>query len=376
MVFAVDNEVKLVDLPFDFTYYGQEFDGQIRVSENGWISFDTDDELEFYNWPLPSSHGNHSMVAPFWDNFDPALAGTGGVFTHHDAVAGTFTIEWSRMRHYLPEIDDVQTFQLVLRDPAVHPAPGGDGEMLFLYRQVHNRDTLRQYATVGWESPDEDDGVQLSYSDDYAPGAAPVGPGLAVLVTTRTPVYEPYTAELLAERAPGAVALAWRPADDRPVAGWLVMRADDDGEVALTAAPLPAAARAFVDAAAPAGEATYRLVALHAYGHRSAAATASAAATGSFDGGALFLSSGQPNPARGGAAMAFALPRGGAATLRVFDLAGRLVRTLVAGDRPAGPGAAVWDGRDEGGRDAPAGVYFCRLESAGAAVTRKLVLVR
>jgi hypothetical protein len=56
LVFAVDNEVKLVDLPFAFTYYGQVFDGQIRVSENGWISFDTDGELEFYNWPLPSSH--------------------------------------------------------------------------------------------------------------------------------------------------------------------------------------------------------------------------------------------------------------------------------------------------------------------------------
>ncbi|MBK9303521.1 MAG: T9SS type A sorting domain-containing protein [bacterium] len=376
VVFAVDNEVKLVDLPFAFTYYGQVFDGQIRVSENGWISFDTDDELEFYNWPLPSSHGNHSMVAPFWDNFDPTLAGTGGVFTRHDAVAGTFTIEWSRLRHYQPEIDDVQTFQLVLRDPALHPAPGGDGEMLFLYRQVLNRDTLRQYATVGWESPAETDGVQLSYSDVYAPGAAPIGPGLAVLVTTRTPVHEPYVAELAAERSAGAVTLAWRPADDRPVAGWLVVRDGADGEVALTPAPLPATARGFVDASAPAADATYRLVALHAYGHRSAAATATAAATGSFAGGGLFLSPGQPNPARGGATMAFGLPRAGTATLRVFDLAGRLVRTLVAGDRPAGPGAAAWDGRDEGGRDAPAGVYFCRLESAAGSVTRKLVLVR
>jgi hypothetical protein len=376
LVFAVDNEAKLVDLPFAFTYYGQVFDGQIRVSENGWISFDTDDELEFYNWPLPSSHGNHSVVAPFWDNFDPTLAGTGGVFTRHDAVAGTFTIEWSRLRHYLPEIDDVQTFQLVLRDPALHSAPGGDGELLFLYRQVHNSDTLRQFATVGWESPSETDGLQLSYSDVYAPGAAPIGPGLAVLLTTRTPVFAPYVAELAARREAGAVALAWRPVDDRPVAGWLVVRDDEGVETLLTPTPLPAAARSFADAPAPAGDAVYRLVALHAYGHRSAAATATAAATEEFDGSALLLSTGRPNPARGGATLAYALPRAGAATLRVFDLAGRLVRTLVAGDRPAGPGAAVWDGRDEGGREAPAGVYFCRLEGAGGSVTRKLLLVR
>lgn len=376
VTFAVDNEVKLVDLPFAFSYYGQVFDGQIRVSENGWISFDTDDELEFYNWPLPSSHGNHSVVAPFWDNFDPTLAGTGGVFTRHDAASGTFTIEWSRMRHYQPEIDDVQTFQLVLRDPALHPAPGGDGELLFLYRQVHNRDTLRQFATVGWESPSETDGLQLSYSDVYAPGAAPIGPGLAVLLTTRTPVYSPYTAEFVAERSAGAVTLSWLPRDGRPVTGWLVMRDGADGAVALTPAPLPATARGFTDGLAPAGDASYRLVALHAYGHRSAAASATVTAAAVVDGGGLFLSPGQPNPARGGATLAFGLPRDGAATLRVFDLAGRLVRTLVAGDRPAGPGAAAWDGRDEGGRDAPAGVYFCRLESAGGSVTRKLLLVR
>jgi hypothetical protein len=169
------------------------------------------------------------------------------------------------MRHYQPEIDDAQTFQLVLRDPAVHPAPGGDGEMLFLYRQVHNSDTLRQFATVGWESPSETDGLQLSYSDVYAPGAAPIGPGLAVLLTTRTPVFAPYVAELAARREAGAVALAWRPVDDRPVAGWLVVRDDEGVETLLTPAPLPAAPFP-TDAQAPAGDAVYRLVALRASG--------------------------------------------------------------------------------------------------------------
>jgi hypothetical protein len=52
------------------------------------------------------------------------------------------------------------------------------------------------------------------------------------------------------------------------------------------------------------------------------------------------------------------------------------VRTLL--DRPleAGPHAVGWDGVDDGGRPAPAGVYFYRLEADGRSFTRKLVLSR
>ncbi len=80
------------------------------------------------------------MLAPFWDNFIPAVPDTGGVFTKYDEAAGTFTIEWSGMRHYRPEITDTQTFQLVLHTAASRPTPTGDCEALFLYRQVLNTD--------------------------------------------------------------------------------------------------------------------------------------------------------------------------------------------------------------------------------------------
>jgi flagellar hook assembly protein FlgD len=69
----------------------------------------------------------------------------------------------------------------------------------------------------------------------------------------------------------------------------------------------------------------------------------------------------------------FALPRAAGVTVAVYNSAGRLVRTLVAGTAEAGYHRAAWDGRDEAGRRVAPGVYYCRLNSAEFAAMRKLV---
>ncbi len=64
------------------------------------------------------------------------------------------------------------------------------------------------------------------------------------------------------------------------------------------------------------------------------------------------------------------------ASLRVYDVAGRLVRTLRQGPMTAGEHAVVWQGEDESGQAVASGVYFCRLEAGGVAEGRAMVLVR
>jgi len=83
-----------------------------------------------------------------------------------------------------------------------------------------------------------------------------------------------------------------------------------------------------------------------------------------------------PNPFNPAAWVPYELPRAGRATLAVHDAAGRRVRTLAAGELPAGPGRARWDGRDQGGRPVASGTYFARLEFAGQVWTRSLTLAR
>ncbi len=81
----------------------------------------------------------------------------------------------------------------------------------------------------------------------------------------------------------------------------------------------------------------------------------------------------RPNPARGSSELAFALPAPAAVRLDVLDVQGRLVRSLVRDELPAGAHAAAWDGRDGHGSAVAAGVYYARLRLAGPAGTAELV---
>jgi len=82
-----------------------------------------------------------------------------------------------------------------------------------------------------------------------------------------------------------------------------------------------------------------------------------------------------PNPFRSHALVGYALPRATRVSLTVFTAAGRLVRTLADGDQAPGLHQAVWDGRDDNGRDAGRGVYYCRLQAGGLGGTTKLVKI-
>ena len=91
---------------------------------------------------------------------------------------------------------------------------------------------------------------------------------------------------------------------------------------------------------------------------------------------ALVLEPAVPNPFNPQTVIRFDLPVAGRAKLAVYDLAGRLVRTLVEGEQPAGPGEATWNGCDAAGRGLPSGTYFARLEADGDVRTTRMSLVR
>jgi hypothetical protein len=188
----------LIELPFTFRYYGVPHD-TIRVSDNGWISFDTAWWYDIRNWSLPDAWGGACQVAPFWDNLDPGLGGADGVYAWYDEAEHRMVVEWSRMRNYEtdPEgssgCDDAQTFQVLLCDPAFHRTPTDDGEIVFQYKQIVNDDWARMYSTVGMEDHSEAVGLLYSYGNRYAPGAAPLSPGLAIRITTAPPFYRPPT---------------------------------------------------------------------------------------------------------------------------------------------------------------------------------------
>jgi flagellar hook assembly protein FlgD len=85
----------------------------------------------------------------------------------------------------------------------------------------------------------------------------------------------------------------------------------------------------------------------------------------------------RPNPFTQQSAIAYAVPaRGARVSLRIYDINGRLVRTLIEGRSAGGMHEAVWDGRDESGTPVASGIYFCRAEVDTLTEVRKVVLIR
>jgi len=83
-----------------------------------------------------------------------------------------------------------------------------------------------------------------------------------------------------------------------------------------------------------------------------------------------------PNPFNPATDIKFSLPRQADVSLRLYDVSGRLVRSLLGETMTAGAHEVRWNGRDDSGRSVASGTYFARLVVAGEASTRSLVLVR
>lgn len=87
-----------------------------------------------------------------------------------------------------------------------------------------------------------------------------------------------------------------------------------------------------------------------------------------------------PNPFNPQTTLRFRVPgaagESAAAALRIYDAAGRLVRTLQDGPLAAGQHLRTWSGEDERGNRMPAGVYLARFTAGGAEETRKMILAQ
>jgi hypothetical protein len=88
------------------------------------------------------------------------------------------------------------------------------------------------------------------------------------------------------------------------------------------------------------------------------------------------LKSISPNPFGNTARIDYTVPRAGHVTIQVYDVRGRLVRTLVNGSIAEGAHVTSWDAHDEQGKDVASGIYFIRMVSLGGATVRKALVLR
>jgi len=83
-----------------------------------------------------------------------------------------------------------------------------------------------------------------------------------------------------------------------------------------------------------------------------------------------------PNPFNSSTIISYSLKTSANVNVQILDLRGRIIRRLVIGAQPGGAQQARWDGVDDAGQDACAGVYFYQLRVGDFCDMKKMTLLR
>jgi subtilisin family serine protease len=315
------------DLGFDFPYYGNVY-SQVSICTNGFITFEATSSAPYSNGAMPNSGSPDLMVAPFWDDLNPSQGGN--IYYYHDAANARFVVQWDNVPHYFNT--GSYTFQVLLYE---------SGVIVFQYDSFTDGSSV----TVGIENAGATDGLGILYNTggylqegmailvsagslvpwiDYDPIAGTVGPNETAQIGVTFDAAELPLGDHLAE-----LTFNSNDADEPQIVMPVTLTVTDDTTPVDDVTPL-----------------AFR-----------------------FDHAA-------PNPFNPSTTLRFSLPTTGHAELKIFNVQGRLVRTLVDEVRNAGQNEVRWDGRDHTGRQMASGTYYARLIAAGQSSVKALVLVK
>jgi hypothetical protein len=156
-----DDQGVAVDLPFTFSFYGDD-KTSVTIGSNGYLTFDGNGG-DFSNDPIPTAATPNDFIAPFWDDLDPG-DGNGAIY-YQDMGDGRFVVQYDGVPDFPgPGVGTENTFQVILNQ---------SGSILFQYQEMLG-DILG--ATVGIENATGTDGLQIAFNEAY------LEDGLAVLI--------------------------------------------------------------------------------------------------------------------------------------------------------------------------------------------------
>jgi subtilisin family serine protease len=312
------------NLGFSFPFYGQNY-SQVRICTNGWVSF-TSTSTSYSNQSIPLTDEPNALLAGFWD--DLYLPAGGALYYYADAANQRFIVQWQAVQHF--SSGNPETFEIIIN---------ADGTIVYQYATV----SLSTGCTVGIENPAGNDGLQVLYNaGGYLTGGKAIRFAQDPTVTWLTVV---------------------------PNAGAVVPGSSVMVDVNFDATELPAGeytANLLVGTNDPQNPLVTLPVVLLVGG---------STAVNDLPGSIVFHGA-APNPFNPQTTITFSLPASARASLRIYDVSGRLVRSLLDEVRPAGTTEVRWNGADDAGRGVASGTYFARLGVDGQHSVRSLVLVR
>lgn len=336
-------------LGFSFPFYGNTFDS-IRIASDGWLSFSpvipcyTDSFLCWANKCLPYLWGPYDLLAPFWD--DLILTDSSAIYFCSNN-SDSAIISFLNFYHYGQGNKGPYTFQTILTP---------NGEITFQYLHLH--DSFYS-ATVGIQNQDGTVGLELfcnqkelqdSLSIKIRPGWIKVDsmkgwiqPGESkILNLTFDRLTYPrgiYHANLLIDSWDKNHRLETKVIP-------LTLCIDTTTSVDWTDGVKPEGIMLFQNYPNPFNPLT------------SIQYTVGSRQTKAADGSRFVVRGPIPT------------------TLRIYNILGQKVRTLVDEVKMPGDYEVIWDGKDDQGKEVASGIYFCKLTVGSYQKIRKMVLLK
>ncbi|MBN2790755.1 MAG: DUF2817 domain-containing protein [Candidatus Delongbacteria bacterium] len=138
-------------LGFAFNFYGTDY-STVRIGANGAITF-TGTAISYTNPIIPSSSAPNAVIAPFWDDLDPSSGQSDDIYYYYDSANGRFIVQYNQIINYGGGTKN--TFEVLLYQ---------NGTIILQYNTMNG--TL-DACTVGIESGDGSDGIQVVYNSAY-----------------------------------------------------------------------------------------------------------------------------------------------------------------------------------------------------------------
>lgn len=173
----------------------------------------------------------------------------------------------------------------------------------------------------------------------------------------------------------GAIILRWSVSITSPFDGFNIYRSEDGGTVfsRINSELIPAGiSDEYVDRNVIPGKTyTYRIVAVDGENEYSSHTISVTSMPASFR-----LNQNYPNPFNPSTTISFSLDGSQPFTLNIYDVQGKMIKTLLSGVKEAGEHSINWNGTNSIGNPVDSGVYYYSLECGKRVETRKMLLLR
>ncbi len=320
---ATDDAAVLVDLPFTFSFYGDD-KTSVLVSDNGYLTFGAEGG-NYTNTEIPLSSSPNDLICPFWDDLVP----NGVHYNYYDADNARFILQWTNWGFYIST--GAVTFQVQLYR---------NGRIMFLY-ELYEDTMSAGTPTIGIENSAGNDGLEIAFNTSY------VEPGLAVLISS----------------------------------GPTWVETDIDGGVIT---PGMSQDITFYFDAADFQTGTYNATCFissndPAHPELEIPIILNVISTDADDDIVLktALTGNYPNPFNPVTKISFSTSENtGITELTVYNTRGQKVKTLVNEVLESGNYTMEWNGSDDSGRSVTSGVYFYKLKSGDYSSTKKMILLK